>query len=148
MLFISDRSDFWTAGVLAIALSALGLAMLVAPITATALKSAPADFAGIASGVNSTVSRLGSLMSIAIVGLVISIVFHAQVDAPEAVPLAKGQEAPELRDASIDAFRAGMLVVAGLAFVGAAIGALGISNEEARGLPQEVSAQAPAPAES
>jgi EmrB/QacA subfamily drug resistance transporter len=148
MLFISDRSDFWTAGVLAIALSALGLAMLVAPITATALKSAPADFAGIASGVNSTVSRLGSLMSIAIVGLVISVVFHAQVDAPEAVPLAKGQEAPELRDASIDAFRAGMIVVAGLAFAGAAIGALGISNEEARGLPQEVSAQAPAPAES
>jgi EmrB/QacA subfamily drug resistance transporter len=148
MLFISDRSDFWTAGILALALSALGLAMLVAPITATALKSAPADFAGIASGVNSTVSRLGSLMSIAIVGLVISVVFHAQVDAPGAVPLAKGQEAPALREASIDAFRAGMLLVAGLAFAGAVIGAVGISNREARRLPEEVSVQAPAPAES
>ena len=34
--------------------------MMVAPITATALKSAPERYAGIASGVNSTVSRLGA----------------------------------------------------------------------------------------
>ena len=116
------------------------------PITATALKSAPSEYAGIASGVNSTVSRLGSLMAIAIIGLVISVVFHARVDAPGAVPLAKDQTSPELRDASTAAFRAGMLVVAGLAFAGAVVGAVGISNREARGLPEEVSAQAPAPA--
>jgi hypothetical protein len=96
--------------------------------------------------VNSTVSRLGSLMAIAIIGLVISLVFHARIDAPGAVPLAKDQRSPELREASRDAFRAGMVVVAGLAFVGAAIGALGISNREARAGAEEVSAQAPAPA--
>jgi hypothetical protein len=60
------------------------------------------------------------------------------------VPLAKDQRNPELRIASRDAFRAGMLVVAGLAFVGAAVGAVGISNSEARG--ENVSEQAPAPA--
>ena len=145
-LALDERSDFWTAGVASMALTSLGLAMLVAPITSTALKSAPAEYAGIASGVNSTVSRLGSLMAIAIIGLVISLVFHARVDAPRAVPLAKDQRSPELRGASRDAFRAGMLAVAGLAFVGAAVGAVGISNREARGGADEVSAQAPAPA--
>jgi MFS family permease len=145
-LALNERSDFWTAGIASLAFTALGLAMLVAPITSTALKSAPAEYAGIASGVNSTVSRLGSLMAIAIIGLVISLVFHARIDAPGAVPLAKDQRSPELREASRDAFRAGMVVVAGLAFVGAAIGALGISNREARAGAGEVSAQAPAPA--
>ena len=143
MLGIETRSDFWTLGILAVALSSIGLAMLVAPITATALKSAPSEYAGIASGVNSTVSRLGSLMAIALIGLVISLVFQARSDAP-GVPLAKDQRNPELRAASRDAFRAGMLVVAGLAFVGAAVGAVGISNREARG--ENVSGQAPAPA--
>jgi hypothetical protein len=96
--------------------------------------------------VNSTVSRLGSLMAIAIIGLVISLIFHARVDAAGAVPLGKDQRNPELREASRDAFRAGMLLVAGLAFVGATVGAVGISNKEARGGQEEVSAQAPAPA--
>jgi EmrB/QacA subfamily drug resistance transporter len=145
-LLISEQSDFWTAGVASIALTSVGLAMLVAPITATALKSAPSEFAGIASGVNSTVSRLGSTLAIAIVGLVIALVFQAQTDAAGAVPLAKDQVSAELRDASTDAFRVGMLVVAILAFAGAAVGAFGISNREARARPEDVSGQAPAPA--
>jgi hypothetical protein len=123
----------------------VGLAMLVAPITSTALKSAPSEFAGIASGVNSTVSRLGSTLAIALVGLVIALVFEAQTDVAGAVPLAMEQESAELREASTDAFRVGMLFVAGLAFIGATIGALGISNRDAR-QPEDVSAQAPAPA--
>jgi hypothetical protein len=73
-------------------------------------------------------------------------VFEAQTDVAGAVPLGKEQESAELRDASTDAFRVGMLVVAGLAFVGAAIGAVGISNQDARAPEEEVSAQAPAPA--
>jgi hypothetical protein len=40
----------------------------------------------------------------------------------------------------------GMVVVAGLAFLGAAVGAFGISNRDARTGEEEVSAQAPAPA--
>ena len=107
--------------------------MMVAPITATALKSAPERYAGIASGVNSTVSRLGSLMAVAVIGLVIGLVFDANTDAPDAVPLAVDQTAPELRLASVDGFRAGMAVAAALAFAGAAVGAFGISNREARG---------------
>jgi EmrB/QacA subfamily drug resistance transporter len=144
---VGEKSDFWTAGIAGLALFSLGLAMLVAPITATALKSAPERYAGIASGVNSTVSRLGSLLAVAVIGLLITLVFEARADGEDAVPLAKDQQGAELRDASRDAFRAGMLLVAGLAIAGAAVGGAGISNREARGeAPPPVSEQAPAPA--
>jgi EmrB/QacA subfamily drug resistance transporter len=145
-LLVDERSDFWIAGIPSIAVFSLGLAMLVAPITATALKSAPERYAGIASGVNSTVSRLGSLMAVAVITLVISLVFQAQVDREGAVPLAKDQQAPALRQASVDGFRAGMLLAAGLAFLGAAVAAAGISNREARGEEPPLSERAPAPA--
>jgi EmrB/QacA subfamily drug resistance transporter len=144
---VSTRSEFWTFGIAGLVLFSLGLAMMVAPITATALKSAPERYAGIASGVNSTVSRLGSLMAVAVIGLVIALVFDSRTDVDGAVPLAKDQALPGLRDASVDAFRAGMLVAAGLAFAGAAVGAGGISNRDARGeQAPEVTEQAPAPA--
>ena len=63
---------------------AFGLAMLVAPITATALKAAPDRFAGLAAGVNTTVSRIGGLIAIPILGVVITLVFAA--DAPALEP--------------------------------------------------------------
>ena len=122
---VDTKSEFWTWGIAGLLLFSLGLAMMVAPITATALKSAPERYAGIASGVNSTVSRLGSLMAIAVIGLVITLVFEANTDVVGAVPMAIDQTAPELRDASVEAFRAGMAVAAALAFAGAAVGAFG-----------------------
>jgi EmrB/QacA subfamily drug resistance transporter len=144
---VSTRSEFWTFGIAGLVLFSLGLAVMVAPITSTALKSAPERYAGIASGVNSTVSRLGSLIAVAVIGLVIALVFDSRTNVDGAVPLAKDQVVPDLRDASVDAFRAGMLVAAALSFAGAAVGAGGISNRDARGEPApEVSEQAPAPA--
>ncbi|MGI8762080.1 MAG: DHA2 family efflux MFS transporter permease subunit [Jatrophihabitantaceae bacterium] len=44
----------------------LGLTTLVAPLTATVMSTAPADEVGIASGVNNAVSRIGSLLAIAV----------------------------------------------------------------------------------
>ena len=147
-MLVDEQSDFWTAGIAGLLLFSLGLAVMVAPITATALKSAPERYAGIASGVNSTVSRLGSLIAVALIGLVIGLVFDARTDADDAVPLARGQEAPELREASVAGFRAGMVLAAALAFAGAAVGAVAVSNREARAEepPDAVSERAPAPA--
>jgi hypothetical protein len=71
-------------------------------------------------------------------------VFDAQVAREDAVPLAKDQRGSELREASKDGFRAGMLLAAGLAFLGAGVAAVGISNREARG--DAVSEPEPAPA--
>ncbi len=44
---------------------ALGLALLVSPLTATVLAAAPERYAGVASGVNNAVARAGSLLAIA-----------------------------------------------------------------------------------
>ena len=127
---IASRADFWVAGTASLVAYSLGLAMLVAPITAAALKSAPAELAGVASGVNATVSRLGSLTAVAVIGLVVSLVFSARTEA-DAAPLTTGLEGEALA-ASVAGFRAGMLLSAALALAGAAVGALAISNREAR----------------
>jgi EmrB/QacA subfamily drug resistance transporter len=131
LLLVDERADFWRVGVVAILLFAFGLSLVVAPITSTALASAPPELSGVASGVNQTVSRLGQLISVAVVGLVAALVFESQGGPAGTAPFALDQP-PGAHDASVDAFRAGMLIVAGLAFAGAAIAALGISNEDAR----------------
>lgn len=48
----------------------LGLAAMVAPLTATALAAAPPEHAGLASGVNNAVARTGGLVTVAAVPVV------------------------------------------------------------------------------
>ncbi len=48
----------------------LGLAVMVAPLTATALAAAPAEHAGMASGVNNAVARTGGLVAVAAVPVI------------------------------------------------------------------------------
>jgi EmrB/QacA subfamily drug resistance transporter len=105
----------------------LGLAMIVAPITSAALTAAPGRYSGLAAGVNSTFSRLGGLLAIAILGLVVSLVFAARTDDPDLVPFALGEDSPEFVAGSIDAFRAAMIVAAALALAGS-LTALGYSR--------------------
>ena len=143
---VDTKTKVWYIALPALGIFSLGLAMLVAPITATALKSAPEKYAGIASGINTTFSRIGNLLAVAITGLVVTVVFEANGGSSADVPLAKGQAATDLGSASIDAFRAGMAVVAALAFAGAAVSAIFISNREARGEAAPVAATPPAAA--
>jgi EmrB/QacA subfamily drug resistance transporter len=133
LLPLDEQSDFWTWGIAGLLVFSFGLAMLVAPVTNTAIASAPEALAGIASGVNQTVARVGNLLAVAVVGLVIAVVFDARIDAPGPEPLAPNQPASEARDASVAAWRAGGLVAAALAFAGAAVGGASISNAEALG---------------
>jgi len=133
--FMRSKSEFWTFGVPGLLVFALGLAMLVAPITSTALSAAPERFSGIASGFNQTVSRLGNLLAVAVLGLVVLLVYQAS-GGDSGVPLARGQHDHHLRSASMDAFRIAMLVSAGLAIAGAVVAALGISNADAERMPE------------
>ncbi|MDQ3875658.1 MAG: MFS transporter, partial [Actinomycetota bacterium] len=98
----------WPAVLPGMLVLGLGLAMTVAPITATALTSAPDRHSGLAAGINSTISRIGGLIAVAVVGLVIAVVFDARTDVAGAVALAKDQHGT-IADASTDAFRAGIL---------------------------------------
>jgi EmrB/QacA subfamily drug resistance transporter len=64
----------------------LGLALTVAPLTATALNSAPDSYSGVASAVNNCVARLGSLIAVAaipaIAGITRTSYLHPALLAP------------------------------------------------------------------
>jgi EmrB/QacA subfamily drug resistance transporter len=125
-LRVDDRS--LSDGLLpGLVLYGLGLSMIVAPITSAALTTAPGRYSGLAAGVNSTFSRLGSLLAIAILGLVASLVFAARTDDPKLVPFELGQDSPEFVAGSTDAFHAAMVVAATLALAGS-LTALGYSR--------------------
>ena len=123
----------------------LGLSMIVAPITAAALLTAPRRYSGVAAGLNSTFSRLGSLLAIAILGVVASLVFDARTDDPELVPFALGQTSAEFIDGSTAAFQAAMVVAAVLALAGS-FTALGYSRRPEPGAVAREAEVAPAPA--
>ena len=55
----------WYAVLPGLIVFALGLALLVAPLTASVLAAAPDDRAGVASGINNAVARAGSLLAVA-----------------------------------------------------------------------------------
>ena len=48
----------------------LGLTLVVAPVTATVLAAADARHAGIASGINNAVARVGGLLAVAVLPLI------------------------------------------------------------------------------
>ena len=58
----------------------LGLALTVAPLTATVLSDADESNAGIASGVNNAIARVAGLMAIAAIGAVVAATFSTSVD--------------------------------------------------------------------
>jgi EmrB/QacA subfamily drug resistance transporter len=108
----------------------LGLAMLVAPITATALKAAPDEYAGLAAGVNTTVSRLGGLIATPVMGVVITLVFAASTAHHSGDPFAK-HLSPDQQDAAISAFRGAIGLTVGLCLAGAVVAVRWIPGREA-----------------
>ena len=93
----------------------LGLALLVAPLTATVLAAAPDEQAGIASGVNNALARAGSLLAVA------------------ALPVAVGLAGDEYADpAALDAaYGSALVVCAVLLAAGGAISWLTIRDPRA-----------------
>ncbi len=63
---ISGSGDYLTAVLPGAVVFGLGVAIMVAPLTATALAAAPADHAGVASAVNNDVARAASLIAVAV----------------------------------------------------------------------------------
>jgi EmrB/QacA subfamily drug resistance transporter len=61
--------SYWVQVFPAVLLFGLGLAITVAPLTATAMGAAPAEHAGVASAVNNTVARAAGLVAVAVLPL-------------------------------------------------------------------------------
>ncbi len=65
LLGVGQDTTYWLDVMPALTVFGLGLALMVAPLTATVLAAAPDEVAGLASGVNNAVARTGSLLAVA-----------------------------------------------------------------------------------
>nr|WP_278249549.1 MFS transporter [Nocardioides sp. IC4_145] len=102
LLGVDDDVDYLVEVLPGLTVFGLGLALMVAPLTATVLAAAPDEQAGLASGVNNAVARAGSLLAVA------------------ALPVAVGLGGDQYADpVALDAaYRSAMLACAGLLAVG------------------------------
>ena len=92
----------------------LGLALTVAPLTATVLADADESDAGIASAVNNAVARVAGLIGVSVIGVVIASTLVGDTFAPNAE--------------SVRAFHEVVVICAVLVAAGGVAGAIGIAN--------------------
>ncbi len=78
---VDHRADYVSEVLPALLVFGLGLAMLVAPLTATVLGAVQEEHAGVAAAVNTTLSRVAQLFAVAVLGGVVSLAFAGRVDA-------------------------------------------------------------------
>lgn len=106
--------EYWLDVAVPLSVFGLGLATLVAPLTAAVLAAAPDHHAGVASGVNNAVARAGSLLAVAALPLLVGL----------------SGEDYQVPDAFADGYRAAMLWCAGLLVASGAFSWLTIRNPE------------------
>ena len=135
----------------------LGLAVSVAPLTTVVMDSVSQERAGAASGINNAVARVAGLLAVAIFGIVMVKLFSANLNGKlAAMPLPRGvlqsiqsneiklgaMELPPgleghfaalihgfISSAFVFAFRAVMLICAGLSVAGAFVSWLAIPSK-------------------
>jgi EmrB/QacA subfamily drug resistance transporter len=78
-LSLSAGGAYW-ATLLAMTVLGFGMAITVAPLTATVLNAVPAHRTGVASGINNAVAAVGSLVAIALFGSLALGVFNRSLD--------------------------------------------------------------------
>jgi EmrB/QacA subfamily drug resistance transporter len=156
LLRIDADVDYATELFPALLVFSLGLAATVAPLTATVLADADEEHAGVASGVNNAIARVGGLLGVAALGAVIAAQFSGglrdQIDAASLSPA--GQAAVDRAQdrvlvradvsalspaeasavasateaASVDAFHTGMGISAALVALGGTLGLVLVRN--------------------
>jgi EmrB/QacA subfamily drug resistance transporter len=143
MLRIDARADYVTQVLPAVCVFGLGMAMTVAPLTATVLTGADPGHAGIASGVNNAVARIAGLLAVAAVGAVTAAAYASDLQRrlPTVDPgaLAAARRTPFVglagheqasAAASTVALHHGMVVSAVLVATGGVLSLVGLRNPE------------------
>jgi len=130
---IGEPGNYVTTVLPAVVVFGLGLAINVAPLTATALAAAPAEHAGIASAVNNDVARAAGLIAVAVLPVAAGITGDTYLHA---AALNQG-------------FQRAALIAAAFCAAGGVLAALTIRNPApavcARAAPQEMSCGLEAP---
>jgi len=98
----------------ALLLFSLGLALTVAPLTATVLADADESDAGIASAVNNAVARVAGLIGVSVTGVIVASTLVGETFAPNAE--------------SVRAFHEVVVICAVLVAAGGVAGVFGIAN--------------------
>jgi EmrB/QacA subfamily drug resistance transporter len=142
--------SYWTTFFPAIVVQGLGMSLVIAPLTTTALNAVEGRHSGLASGINNAISRSAGLLAIAVFGVFVFATFSSALDSrlasidlppaareqmeqekvrlgaaepPEGVPDEQAARIEEAVDgAFVSGFRVVMFVSAGLA-VGSALAA-------------------------
>ncbi|HEY6306190.1 MAG TPA: MFS transporter [Candidatus Angelobacter sp.] len=86
--------NYWTTFFPAMIVLGLGMACVVAPLTTTVMDSVDQSQAGTASGINNSISRIASLLAIAVCGVILLQVFAAGLKrtlADSSLPAAERQ---------------------------------------------------------
>ena len=148
MLRLGMHVEYWTQLFPPIILFGVGLAITVAPLTSAILGDVTPSQAGIASAVNNAVARIAGLIAVAAVGAVVAAQFNSslaqsntftegQLKVLRQTPLQVKQPAnwewgfentQALDNASVSAFHAGIVTIAGLLIAGGVVSLIGIRN--------------------
>jgi EmrB/QacA subfamily drug resistance transporter len=164
--------SYWTTFFPAVSMLGLGMSLVIAPLTTTAMNSVTGRHSGLASGVNNAVSRTATLLAIPIIGLLVSLTFSSTLDARTAgldlSPEARQQLEAEKRDlggaeppgsldaataarveeavdeAFVAAFRVAMISAAALALASALAAALIIEGKQKEAPPESAAEPAAA----
>ena len=110
LAFIGPHASYVVHVLPGMVVFAVGLTMLVSPLTAAVLNAAPDRHAGVASGINNAVARAGSLLAVA------------------AIPALVGLSGADYRRPSVltDGFRSGLLICAALLAAGGIVSWYGL----------------------
>lgn len=111
LAFVDDHASYVVHVLPGMLLFAVGLTMLVSPLTTAVLAAAPDRHAGVASGINNAVARAGSLLAVA------------------ALPALVGLSGDDYQDpaALTDGFRSGQLLCAALLAAGGIVSWFGLA---------------------
>jgi len=138
---VPQRGSYWTTFFPAVVVMGLGMTISVAPLTTTVMDAVPESESGVASGINNAVSRLASLLAVAVFGAILVTVFNhsldqsldqlalvpaarAQVDAARPLLAATYNPNPSVQRAIAEAFVSGYRAVIWIATGLAALSAI------------------------